>query len=239
MMRKVLLFFICIMPVFAFSQIKLGGSNSLRGADGGMINDSLSKSGSTSDITPKAPIDWYKIISIDRDTIAMDTTLTIKKEYRANYLRKDLFGLLPLSNEGQTYNVLDFGLTNFNPYPEMGFKAKHFAYMGIDDINYYHVPTPMTDLYYKSVMEQGQMLDAFITINTSEKLNFSIAYKGIRSVGKYINSLSSNGNFRFTTSYTSEGKRYIRSEEHTSELQSRENLVCRLLLEKKKKITQN
>src|SRR5690606_39439562 len=29
-----------------------------------------------------------------------------------------------------------------------------------------------------------------------------------------------------------------RSEEHTSELQSRENLVCRLLLEKKKKIKQ-
>src|SRR5207302_11144863 len=29
--------------------------------------------------------------------------------------------------------------------------------------------------------------------------------------------------------------RYHRSEEHTSELQSRENLVCRLLLEKKKK----
>src|SRR5215475_16218848 len=28
-----------------------------------------------------------------------------------------------------------------------------------------------------------------------------------------------------------------RSEEHTSELQSRENLVCRLLLEKKKKTT--
>src|SRR5690606_42003000 len=27
---------------------------------------------------------------------------------------------------------------------------------------------------------------------------------------------------------------YMRSEEHTSELQSRENLVCRLLLEKKK-----
>src|SRR5688572_33084369 len=29
---------------------------------------------------------------------------------------------------------------------------------------------------------------------------------------------------------------YIRSEEHTSELQSQSNLVCRLLLEKKKKI---
>src|SRR5436309_9866056 len=30
-------------------------------------------------------------------------------------------------------------------------------------------------------------------------------------------------------------RRQARSEEHTSELQSRENLVCRLLLEKKKK----
>src|SRR5690606_34721339 len=29
-------------------------------------------------------------------------------------------------------------------------------------------------------------------------------------------------------------KQYMRSEEHTSELQSRENLVCRLLLENKK-----
>src|SRR5436309_11793574 len=35
------------------------------------------------------------------------------------------------------------------------------------------------------------------------------------------------------------GRRQVRrSEEHTSELQSRENLVCRLLLEKKKKLTQ-
>src|SRR5436309_12359585 len=31
----------------------------------------------------------------------------------------------------------------------------------------------------------------------------------------------------------------VRSEEHTSELQSRENLVCRLLLEKKKKRKSN
>src|SRR2546430_267891 len=31
------------------------------------------------------------------------------------------------------------------------------------------------------------------------------------------------------------GRRFVRSEEHTSELQSQSNLVCRLLLEKKKK----
>src|SRR2546427_6999828 len=33
------------------------------------------------------------------------------------------------------------------------------------------------------------------------------------------------------------GDRGVRSEEHTSELQSQSNLVCRLLLEKKKKTT--
>src|SRR5206468_6085470 len=35
------------------------------------------------------------------------------------------------------------------------------------------------------------------------------------------------------------GGRGARSEEHTSELQSRSDLVCRLLLEKKKKISSN
>src|SRR5690554_4886450 len=220
-MRKVLLLLICMVPVLVFSQTELGRGNINRGADANRLNDSLNKSqfgeASTSNLTPKAPVDWYKIISIHRDTIAVDTTLTIRKEYRSNYLRKDLFGLLALPNEGQPYNTLDFGLTDFNPYPQMGFKGKHFAYMEVEDINYYHVPTPMTDLHYKSVMEQGQMLDAFITVNTSEKLNFSLAYKGIRSVGKYINSLSSNGIFRFTTSYKSEENRYVGNYHITSQ----------------------
>ena len=35
--------------------------------------------------------------------------------------------------------------------------------------------------------------------------------------------------------YKAAGATIVRSEEHTSELQSRRNLVCRLLLEKKKK----
>src|SRR2546430_8272677 len=43
--------------------------------------------------------------------------------------------------------------------------------------------------------------------------------------GRYVSVQTSNGATKF-----------IRSEEHTSELQSQSNLVCRLLLEKKKKI---
>src|SRR5690606_18986354 len=40
------------------------------------------------------------------------------------------------------------------------------------------------------------------------------------------------GEFKIDRSFVH--KAWVRSEEHTSELQSRENLVCRLLLEKKK-----
>ena len=160
------------------------------------------------DQAKKAPFTSYKIISIDRDTTFVDTTLAIKKEYDYNYLRRDIFGLMPFPNEGQTYNTLDFGLNKFNAYPEFGFKAKHFNYLEVDDIKYYSVATPLTELYFKTVMEQGQNVDALITLNTSERFNFSIAFKGLRSLGKYINQLTSAGNFRFTSSYFTENKKY-------------------------------
>jgi hypothetical protein len=158
---------------------------------------------------PKATFDKYRIVTIERDTTYVDTSLTIHKDYKFNYLRKDNFGLLPFANDGQTYNTLDYGLTQNSIYPEFGFKAKHFNYSKAKDINYYSVATPLTELYFKTVLEQGQSVDAFITLNTSENLNFSIAYKGLRSLGKYLNSLSSSGNFRFTASYFTKKKRYL------------------------------
>src|SRR5690606_39380813 len=42
---------------------------------------------------------------------------------------------------------------------------------------------------------------------------------------------------RCDAAFLEDPKKLRRSEEHTSELQSRENLVCRLLLEKKKNIS--
>jgi hypothetical protein len=51
-------------------------------------------------------------------------------------------------------------------------------------------------------------VDSYITINTSPNLNFSLAYRGLRSDGKYINQLASTGNFRFTMSYSTQSKRY-------------------------------
>jgi hypothetical protein len=159
--------------------------------------------------TPKAAFDQYRIITLQRDTTYVDTSLTIKKEYEYNYLRKDIFGLLPFANEGQTYTVLDYGLKNFDSFPEIGFSGKHFNFLQPNDINYYSVATPITELYFKTVMEQGQSLDALIALNLSERLNISIAYKGLRSLGKYINQLSSAGNFSFTTSYNTLNNRYF------------------------------
>jgi len=105
----------------------------------------------------KATIKDYLIISHNKDTTYVDTSLTIKKNYKFNYLRKDNFGLLPFANIG----------------------------------------------------EQGQLADSFFTVNTSPQLNFSIAYKGLRSLGKYQSALTSTGNFRFTTRYKTKNNRYV------------------------------
>lgn len=205
MLKKILIVFLVAFPILVFSQEKEKGKASIS------KHTAIDKKGKAVKAAADtiATIDMYKIITLDRDTTYVDTSLSIKKEYEVNYLRKDNFGLLPLSNEGQPYNTLDFGLTKFNPFPEMGFRAKHFAYMEVEDINYYNVATPYTDLMYRSVLEQGQVLDAFITLNTSKNLNFAVGYKGLRSLGRYINELSSNGNFRFITSYNTTDKRYF------------------------------
>lgn len=155
-----------------------------------------------------ATLDLYRIITLDRDTTYIDTSLTIKKEYSHNYLRRDTFGLLPFANDGQTYNTLQYSLTSVNPYPEFGFKAKHFNFIEANQIRYASVATPLTELYFKSTQLKGQSVDSYIAVNTSPNLNFSLAYRGLRSDGKYINQLASTGNFRFTTSYSTKSKRY-------------------------------
>ena len=157
---------------------------------------------------PEIVITDYKIISSRNDSTFVDTTLTIQKEYKFNYLRKDNFNLISFSNLGQTYNTLSQDFESARIIPEFGARAKHFNFMEIEDINYYYVPTPFTELMYKTAFEQGQLLDALFTVNTSNQLNFSIAYKGMRSLGKYQNILSSTGNFRFTTNYKTKDNKY-------------------------------
>src|SRR2546430_6812167 len=70
--------------------------------------------------------------------------------------------------------------------------------------------------------------------NQREKIRRSIHFKHSRFPGKVRDLHSPAG--RLPGSDRRSGKSICRrSEEHTSELQSQSNLVCRLLLEKKKK----
>ena len=191
----------------------------------GIGNDSLFDRGSKKIAkNTEAKIEDYKIISRKGDTTFVDTTLTIQKEYKFNYLRRDYFELLPFNNMGQTYNSLSHNISSQRTLPGFGTKGKHFNYMSVDDTQYYHVPTPLTELMFKSNFEQGQLLDAFFTTNTSEQFNFSIAYKGMRSLGKYQHILSSTGNFRFTTNYRTKNKRYhVRAHMVTQDILNQEN----------------
>ncbi|RKE92027.1 putative beta-barrel porin [Ichthyenterobacterium magnum] len=200
----IVLFFILCQTVF--SQ-KLKKKQNLSILDSSSVASRRTSNNKTQNT--KATIDLYKIISHERDTTIVDTTLSIKKEYKFNYLRKDNFGLMPFANMGQTYNTLSYNIRDNNLMPSIGAKAKHFNYMEVEDINYYQVPTPLTELFYKSAFQQGQVLDAFFTVNTSKQFNFSIAYKGMRSLGKYQHILASTGNFRITTSFKSKNERYV------------------------------
>lgn len=218
-MRILFFIYLLVLPTLLFSQEKANNKNNLdmSGQHHG-LNDTIKAKKKV------ARVDQYRYITLEHDTTYVDTSLTIQKEYSHNYLRKDNFGLLPFSNIGQTYNTLQYSLTDFTPYPEMGYKAKHFNFLEANDVQYYSVATPLTELYFKSTINKGQTLDSFITLNTTERFNVSAEYKGLRSEGNYINQLSSTGNFKLTASYsTKHGQYYINGHYTYQDISNEEN----------------
>src|SRR5690606_32392167 len=84
------------------------------------------------------------------------------------------------------------------------------------------------NLFFSSDGHPGQgLLDIFGTLKNNEGVLVEVA-----NLKSPIN--SSRDDFSFFMAEDGLSGYIARSEEHTSELQSRENLVCRLLLEKKK-----
>ncbi|MGB2683965.1 MAG: putative porin, partial [Olleya sp.] len=223
-MKKIIFsFLLFIITVFAYAQrpVKKTSNKAISTAQSNVVTvqDSVKKGsvGAKSTQKKEAVITDYLIINHLRDTTYLDTTLTINKEYKYNYLRRDEFGLMPFANIGQTYNSLTYNFNDTHLIPGFGAKAKHFNYLDAEDINYYHVPTPLTELYFKTALTQGQQLDAFFTTNTSKQFNLSIGYKGVRSLGIYQNSLTSSGNLRMTASYKTKNRRYILNTHFTSQ----------------------
>lgn len=159
-------------------------------------------------IIDSATIDMYKIFQQGKQTVLVDTTLTIQKEYKANFLRRDYFELLPFVNMASAFNRLGYDFSQTSLQPQMGARSKHFAYFELEDVKYYRVPTPLTELYFRTTMEQGQLSDATITVNTSPQFNFAIAYRGMRSLGKYLNQRSASVALRLSMTYQSFNERY-------------------------------
>ena len=60
-------------------------------SDNGILNDEAIDSINNDSIT----IDMYKIIDYQKSIDFVDTTISIQKEYKMNYLRRDYFELLP------------------------------------------------------------------------------------------------------------------------------------------------
>lgn len=216
-MRYLFLFIIFLLSVNSFAQKrKLKEDNSGRSRTTNTQNNSRETQG-VEETKERPPIDQYKIINYKNDTIIADTNLTIQKEYKYNYLRKDDFELLPFSNIGQTYNSLGYTFDKVNLRPEFGAQARRFYYIEAEDINYFYVPTPYTDLYFKTTFQQGQNLDASFTSNFTRRFNFYIAYKGLRSLGNYQNSATSNGHLRMGVAYSTNNDRYHLKTHFTSQ----------------------
>jgi len=149
--------------------------------------------------------DYYKIFYLDGRMETVDTSISINKDYKFNFLREDSFDLISFANSAHTYNKLAYNLKDFSK-PDIGARGKHFHYFEKEDIGYYNVPTPFTEIFAKSTYEQGQILDMLVSVNLNPQYNFTIAHKGYKSLGKYLNTRSRGNQFRFISNFKSKNQ---------------------------------
>ena len=83
-----------------------------------------------------------------------------------------ILSYLSFANVGHTYNKLGYTFNDEFKSTQLGARAKHFNYFEIEDIPYYNIPTPFTELFAKSTFEQGQILDALVSLNLTPEYNF-------------------------------------------------------------------
>lgn len=203
---------------FSLAQVPRKGNNSSR-----QLDDSMRREAQTSLISRGVKVDTlvkrdtirlgnkdFKIISHKRDTVALDSSLSVSKYYKFNFLKKDDFELMPFANMGQGYVSLsgDYKENNQTYLPFIGGKAKSYHYMDTEDVNYYNVPIPTTEATFITSVDNGQFLDIYITFNMSKQFNISIENTGFRSVGKYSGEDARFENFRTSFNYSSKNEKY-------------------------------
>ena len=113
--------------------------------------------------------------------------------------------LIKLNQIGTLSETIDtINLAKKNNFSTIGYTANHPLLIGKNDYKFYDVAYPVTELFFKSVFSQGQLTDALFTSNINRNTNFLLAFKALRSLGKYQNSLSGSKHFRFGFSFVNE-----------------------------------
>src|SRR3712207_8159236 len=97
--------------------------------------------------------------------------------------------------------------------------VSHHVWVGNDDFFFFFNDTATTEIY---------------TLSLHDALPISEEARAGRRDLYYLDESGFAPTLPTSYTWAREGTRPLRSEEHTSELQSRQYLVCRLLLEKKK-----
>jgi len=202
----------CGMPLHAQIRNKTLTNDNSQLMNGRMLNDTLNnkfEEENIIEIEGKTHYTDYKIISFSNDTTIVDTTLSLQKEKLFNYIRKNSFELLPLHNLGQTFNNLGYDFNKTDLYPKIGVNAKQFNFIKTEEVEYYRVPTPTTELFFQTGIQQGQVLNSLMAMNINPQLNISAAFKGLRSLGNYRSALASHQNFSMTASYNNKTNKYF------------------------------
>lgn len=109
-------------------------------------------------------------------------------------------------NFGQTFNPLSYVERDFRL--DLLPQGKSFNYLSAADIKYYNVKTPMTEFVFENGLREGQYLSTVFSQNLTPGFNYAVRYRGLRSVGRYANSLAANNAFIASVNYNSKNERF-------------------------------
>lgn len=142
----------------------------------------------------------------DKTVSVIDTTMTIEGLYQQNFTHQDVFGKMFFPNFGQTFNPLEYQNARFRLH--LLPTGKSFNYLFPEDIRYYNVKTPMTEFVFENGLREGQYLSTVFTQNLSPQFNYSVRYRGLRSVGRYSNNLAANNALILTLNHHSKNQKF-------------------------------
>ncbi len=152
-------------------------------------------------------INDYLFCTEHRKKIPFDTTLSLGNQYRyTQFNNQSNFRKQPFNNIGQPFNTLIFE----QPHSRIMLLpfGKEQVYVPADSVRYFDVKTPTTEFVFHNGMREGQGLRTLFTHNINQNLNYSLEYRGIRSLGHYLESEVDSRNFIATIKFQNKNKKY-------------------------------